>query len=49
MPLPTGFEIDWDAMGERTFKMKLTKIFEAAGWDWINLDTTGLFEFMQDG
>ena len=43
--IPEGFEIDWDKMTQNTFEKKLTKIFEARGWKWENINVRGLFSF----
>lgn len=44
--IPDGFEINWDRMSDNTFKNKLIKIFDSAGWEWQDLNYVGLDSFM---
>lgn len=43
--IPKGFEINWEKMLDNTFRKTLTKIFDAANWDWEDLNTTSLLSF----
>ena len=41
--IPDGvFEIDWETMCEKTLKTPITRIFEALGWDWDEMDPNGV-------
>ncbi|KUG20675.1 archaeal dna polymerase i [hydrocarbon metagenome] len=45
--VPPEFVIDWETMLEKTLKQPISRIIEALGWDWQDVDPsrTTLFEF----
>jgi len=45
--IPDNFVIDWDKMSDLTFKSKLINILNAVGWDWQDLNTINLKNFMR--
>jgi DNA polymerase I len=43
--IPKEFKVDWKKMAKNTFNNMLENIFEAAGWQWTDLDTKSLSDY----
>lgn len=39
--IPSGFVIDWEKMLDRTLKQPISRIIEALGWSWEDIDPSG--------
>jgi replicative DNA polymerase I (EC 2.7.7.7) len=36
--VPPEFVVDWETMLDKTVKQPITRIIEAVGWDWHDID-----------